>query len=137
MTESHGLSSFTSKDGRPGLDPKFRRLKGPRLIAEAFLKRIISPRESVHYDLDLGKDVRAFLSSRLDAGRLFSIGIALSAEGAKDERVESADVDVTIVERAGKKTLRVAGKLTPVEGETFDFVGEINEVRAALLEPRL
>lgn len=133
MTPARGFSSFTARDGRCDLDLRGRLIEGRRLAAEAVLKRWLTPRGSLFWNPDFGHDVRQYLSMRLDAGRLYAVGIALAAEAEKDERIASAEVSVEALGSGATRRLRIVAKLVDAEGP-FELVSEISLAKVELFK---
>jgi hypothetical protein len=105
-------------------------ISGARVVAEAILKRWLTPRGSCFWDLDLGHDVRQYLSAAIDSTRLSAIETQLAAEAQKDERVESCTVTASFDPTAKRFTLK--SRVTLVEGETFSFVVGVDALTAEL-----
>jgi len=78
------------------LDPGFRELAAddPRLVAEACLRRLQTPRGGLIDDPDYGYDVREILRTPMTRDQLAAVPARIRAELAKDDRILSLDVDV-------------------------------------------
>jgi len=79
----------------PTLDPNFRLITGTQVIFEAVLRRLMTPRGSLAYDLDYGTDVRGMLNASTTSSELFALQASIEAEAEKDERVLRADAVIT------------------------------------------
>lgn len=126
------VSTFVLNElGEADLDPYFREISGPRVIAEAVTRRWTSPKGSLFWDPDAGEDVTERLNAKFDPDSIHDVQASLSAEAEKDERVLSAAVLVTY-EQAIKR-LRIRCAITPSTGESFQFVLSIDAVTARTL----
>lgn len=126
------VSSFVVNDeGVADLDPYFRIITGPRVVAEAVARRWTSPHGSLFWDPDAGQDVRDRLNAKLDPSQLDELAASLAAEAEKDERVLRCGVLVTY-EQASKR-LRIRAAITLSDADSFEFVMSIDAVTAAVL----
>lgn len=118
----------------PGLDPTFTLIGGPRIVAEACARRLMTPHGALVDAPNYGLDLRAFVNASIDAGTLGRLPDLIAAECEKDERVRGATaqasygaasmtltVSVTLELAAGPFTLVLlvtAATLTLITGPT-------------------
>lgn len=91
MTIDYG-TDISTPDGLD-LDPLFTFVTGLEGLGQAFLRRLVTAHGSLDGDADYGHDVRQYLND--DSPDLPAISAAVTAELAKDERVESVVATVT------------------------------------------
>jgi len=125
-----GTDISTFKDG--DLDPYFELIAGPRVVAEAVLRRWTTPTGALFYDPSFGIDVRGLLSAGTSSQSLFALRAALVAQAEEDDRVLSADVEVEL--NAPARTLLIRAQIRTAEGP-FAMVVSIDHVSVELLEP--
>jgi phage baseplate assembly protein W len=92
-----------------GLDPTFAVVSGTRIVAEASLRRLTTPRGSLFYARDYGTDIREALLAKLDAAGLAALQKRIEAELEKDDRVLSVRCALAFDARAERLKIRVAG----------------------------
>lgn len=78
------------------LDPRCVVVTGRRLLAEAIVRRWITPRGGLIDDPNYGTDVTAYLNDDVKPSDIATLKSAMAAEAEKDERVNSCDIDVQI-----------------------------------------
>lgn len=115
----------------PDLDPSFALQKGPRVLAEALVRRLITARGTLLSDASYGKDIRAFLGAAFDKGGLTRLKKAMEAEMARDERVNDVSVDLSY----NSATQTVSAQVAVSSGAgPFSLTLSITDVEVALLE---
>ncbi len=122
------VSTFLEGD----LDPYFRDLSGPRVVAEAVARRWLTPTGALFYDPAFGVDVRELLGAALTPERAFALRTKLAQQAEEDDRVDAADVDVSLDPRT--RRLEIRASLRTAAGP-FALVLAIDELRVELLEP--
>lgn len=78
------------------IDPYFESALGPRAAAEAVVAALHLENGTLWWAADRGVDVRSFLHGGLQPE---DVQLAIESECLKDERVDSADVTVTVLGR--------------------------------------
>lgn len=135
------VSTFVvNPDGELDLDPRFTIISGPRVVAEAVARRLVTSRGTLKYDGDFGLDIRDWINSDIASAEssitedpvLFALRSSIEGEAEKDERVESAAADVTYSRT--DKTVTATVRITPVTGAVFKFVLAIDAVTAQILK---
>ena len=116
----------------PGFDTTGRTITGARVVAEACLRRLMTPRGSLPYDLDYGYDLRDLLNEDLSAGDLRRHELAAELELEKDERIDSADVTLTLDTSTFTLSIRITGTLS--NAAAFAFTLAVGQVSAAVLK---
>lgn len=118
------------------LDEGLRTVSGARLLAEACVRRITTPRGMVLDDPDFGVDVRDYLGAGVTSLELARMRAEVQAELGKDERivqatVTSADFDA----RLRKVTLVIALDAVDDAGAevALRLVVEVSQVTVNLL----
>jgi len=114
---------------------------GPRLVAEAIARRLITPRGALLDDATYGYDVTQFLNADIGPGDLGRIAAGVASECQKDQRVFSASVDVewmpaagnTSVEPVGTGYIEITIALVLASGP-FTLVLAITQVTVQILE---
>lgn len=99
-------------------------VSGWRMLAQAAVRRLVTPRGSLREDPDYGYDLRSFVGSTSapTAG-------AIVNELLKDERIEDSEANVA---RSGTD-LEIRITMTAYEFGPFTFVLAIDQVSAELL----
>jgi hypothetical protein len=107
---------------------------GTQGIAEALLRRYITPRGGLLDDPDYGLDVRAFLNQGATPLQLQAYPSQMRGEAKKDDRV--VDADITVVYTAQSNTLQFTITVTPADPnlDPFTFVFSVQPDGAVLLE---
>lgn len=102
-------------------------VSGTRALAEAVMRRIITPVNGLFYDLTYGDSIATGVGvSYRTFGDLQS---RAEDEAMKDERVADAQATVTLVPET--EILTVSVTVTPVEGEPFDMTFNIADKTSA------
>lgn len=91
-----------------------------RALAEALIRRSITPRGALLDDRDYGTDVRGMLHIGVDANRLRMLGGQLRAEYLKDDRVDEATVTVAATDPSAR-SLRITATIAPADPALADF----------------
>lgn len=116
----------------PGFDATGRTITGPRVVAEACLRRLTTRRGSLSYDPDGGYDLTDLLNEDLSASDLRRHELAAELELEKDDRITSADVTLTLDAATFTLSVRITGTLS--NGAAFAFTLAISQVSAAVLK---
>jgi hypothetical protein len=109
------------------LDAKLSLASGPRMVAEAVVRRLSTPRGGLWYDPAYGTDLRGYLNG---ASSRFRVASDVEREALKDERVAAAAASVT----RSASTLSVAIELTLETGVTFDLTLSVSELTVELVD---
>ena len=83
--------------GTNDLTAQMAESSGRRCLAEALVRRVLTPRGQLLDDPDYGEDLLAWLNDDVDANSIRRLASVLDAEWLKDERVIAADVVVQFV----------------------------------------
>lgn len=107
--------------------------QSPRAVAEAIIRRFITPRGGLIDDDDYGQDVRGHLNRGMTYRDLRALSGALQSEAQKDDRVLAAEVDLRADTRTNVMLVHVTLTLADPSDRTFSFVfavtsGEVLEV---------
>lgn len=86
----------------------------------------------VHDDQRYGFDLRRYLSARITKHTLFEIKVGAEREAKLDERVATANADVTYDAATNKITLKGSG--TTRDGVTFELVLAVGKLTTELLK---
>jgi hypothetical protein len=125
-----GTDISTFKDG--DLDPFFTLISGPRVVAEAIVRRWTTPAGALFYDPSFGEDVRSQLSAAVAPATLFALRARLVAQAEEDERVLEAVVDVALDPLT--RRLLVRAQIRTANGP-FSLVVSIDRLTVELLSP--
>jgi hypothetical protein len=114
------------------IDPAFTPVTGTKALAQALVRRLITPRGLLFYDLEYGLDLRAYLNAGIAQGDGFAYRLAaqVEAECLKDERVGTVDAAVTFDAQTEKLTVLLQG--TASDGP-FRLVLAISAVTVEIL----
>lgn len=109
---------------------------GPRLLAEALVRRWMTPRGMLLDDPDYGTDLRENINEGVDELALVRMRSELRAEACKDERVLDVTVTSTTLttSKTGEVTVTFTVAVDVVDGSAFDLVVAISSVTVALLK---
>ena len=94
---------------------------GPRNVANALSRRLVTPRGGLFYDPDYGFDVRDYLGVALGRGKLAELIQGVEGECLKDVRVQSVVATVKVVGNPSTE-LTLTLSLTLADGPAFDLV---------------
>lgn len=114
-------------------DERFSEVRGdgPLIIAQAVVRRFVTPRGRLIGAADYGRDVRGYLNRGVTASELRKYGSQLRAEATKDERVDEAEVEAGVSADLRVLTLRV--RLTPrAPLAPFSFVVSVTDASVLL-----
>jgi hypothetical protein len=104
----------------------------PLIIAQAGVRRLITPRGAVLDDSDFGFDTRSYCNRGVTQQDLRTLQTRCAAELLKDERTAQADVEVTL---EAARELTIKAQLTPADPALtpFAFVVAVSD-ETVLLE---
>lgn len=129
------VEMFVGDEGPPDLDPYFGTVTGARAVAQAVTLRLYTPRADAPGYLIGAEDDGIFLPDFVQGGitqqNQFAIQSAVTAEVYKDERVESATVNVSGDLQNQRFTIEING--TTAEGP-FELTLGVSSVKVELLE---
>jgi hypothetical protein len=83
----------------------------PNAVAEAVIRRPITPRGGVIDDLAYGYDLRAYCNRGVTLEQISRLQAQVRSEALKDERVASATVAITYVTRSNALRVHLRGML--------------------------
>jgi len=115
----------------PNLDPTLSLRSGAKVLSEAILRRLITPRGGLFYAPDYGTDLREYLNDEMTDDTLFAIKTDVEREAEKDERVQAADATVE-KDPAVKNGIKITLAITTEYGP-FQMVLGINDLTVSLL----
>lgn len=95
----------------PDLDLTFAPITGLRVVGEAVARRWYV-------------ELIPFLNAKIDSGFLGRIRPKLEQAALADERVDTCDVELSVV----GGSVKARGTITAVEGETFTLVFDVSEL---------
>lgn len=110
------------------LDPYFGTVSGVRAIAQALARRLVTPRGSLLDDDGYGYDLRSRLNDSLEPRDIAALAAIVKRELESDERVESAEVAVSLADG----TLRVSARVVSSTG-AFRLVLAVADVTSEIL----
>lgn len=116
-----------------GLTAELRVVRGKRLLAEALVRRLITPRGMLIDDPNYGTDLREYIGHEFTRASLARMKAEIQAELEKDERVIAVNV-VRADFLAATRTLALELAIEAGE-ETFPLVVNITDVSVTLLSP--
>lgn len=130
MTEpvDFGLDLFNDGD----LDPLGRTVTGFEALAQALLRRLDTPTGTLPDDVegDYGYDLSQLLSEGMTDAELASVGPRVEHEFQQDERVWTAKVVATLLNR---NSIQLRCSIVPRELGPFTFVLAISDVAKTIL----
>jgi hypothetical protein len=103
----------------------------PQGLAEALLHRIDCPRGELPDDPNYGMDLRSYINRGVSNAELFALAGEIRNEWTKDDRVESAVVELEVSE--GGKRISGRGLVTPVDPSVGGFALTFAATDAAVL----
>lgn len=103
----------------------------PRALAEALLRRLDCPRGQLADDPNYGLDLKSYVNRGTAAAELFALAGEIRNEWSKDDRVESATVEIEVSE-AGRR-LTGSGIVTAVDPAIGGFSLTFAATDAAVL----
>jgi phage baseplate assembly protein W len=113
----------------PDLGDFFVLKSGHALLGEALARRLSTPRGTLFYAPEYGRDVRIYLSETLTGDALARIAAEVEAEVERDERVTKASATVTA---PTLEQLQIALSLETGEGP-FTLVLAVSAVTVEIL----
>ena len=111
------------------IGPRFQLASGFINLANALVRRLITPRGTLDYAPDYGYDVRDWLNHDNGQASVFSLEAAIDAECQKDERVQSSS---TTVDTSVRDTLKITVSVITAAGP-FRFVTTVDKLNALLV----
>lgn len=129
MAADHGedLSCVHDMDSRCSV------ASGRRTLAEAYVRRITTPRGMLIDDPDYGIDITDYLNDDVTPRDIARLRSQMVAEGEEDERIERVEVAVT-TPRGGTGAYKFDVTLTDADGP-FDFTFFLGEGGLAKIAP--
>ncbi len=113
-------TSTFDASGRPGLT--YRRIRGPRVALEWFVRRYLAPRDGLPWALGHCTDVPALINATPTPAQLIQWRAAFDAEGSRTEYVTSIISRLTLE----NDVLRYAPSVTLGQSGTYPLVVSIN-----------
>jgi phage baseplate assembly protein W len=106
--------------------------QSPYAIAQAIVRRLITPRGGLLDDPDYGLDLRSYVNRGITLIELARLQDSVRGEVQKDDRVSDARVDLSY--DAAAHSLRCTVTITPVEIElgTFTLTFNVSDAGALL-----
>lgn len=93
--------------------------QSPAAIAQAIVRRLITPRGGLIDDAEYGYDLRAFVNQGVTQAELARITDSVRSEARKDDRV--SDARVTVNYDGARNALGIECAITPVNINTGTF----------------
>ena len=115
----------------PDLDPAFVAISGPKVLAQALMRRLSTPHGALPFNPDDGLDLNDWLHQGLDATTLYRLKSAIEAECERDERVYSVAVSLDASARLDALTIRIL--VEPVSGQEFAMTARLTAFDFSLL----
>lgn len=106
------------------IDPFFESAPGPLAAAQAVLAALHLENGTLWWAADRGVDVRSFLHG---SARPEDLELIVESECLKDERVESADVTVTVLGKDAQIKILLAFRTDPATVSLTLTISEVNE----------
>jgi hypothetical protein len=103
----------------------------PRILAEALVRRLTTPRGALLDDPDYGIDLRSYCNRGVTLEDLRSLQARARAEATKDERIESVSLTVT-TDPAGS-SIRLEPRIAPADPNTKPFAFVVSVTDATVL----
>lgn len=113
------------------IDEGFTEISGRKVLIQNLIRRLRTPRGGIIDAPDYGLDLAELLSRGMTPAEVGAIPGAVRSELLKDERV--AAVAVTS-RQTGAEVLELTIKITPVEGEPFQFTVDASAAGVLLKE---
>ena len=111
------------------LQPDLRTTSGRTMLAQALVRRIITPRGTLIGDEEYGTDITEMVNDDMSAGDIAALNSAVEAEWQKDERVLDASV-TSVLSRQG--ILTIVGVITDQKGP-FSLTLAVSQLTIDLL----
>lgn len=109
---------------------RFQLVSGFINLANALVRRLITPRGTLDYAPDYGYDVRDWLNHDTGQASMFTLEAAIDAEMQKDERVQSSSSKV--VPNRLAQTLTITVSIITAAGP-FKFVTSVGNLNAIIV----
>lgn len=98
MSFGSDVSTFLGTVEEPGLDPTFALISGQRVVLEAVVRRLMTPRGFLgslgeEWE-DYGFDIRSYQSARMTAPQKAALIQGIQQEAMKDERVQDCRASI-------------------------------------------
>lgn len=110
-------------------DLNFNYKSGLANLRERLLRRLTTPRGSLHYDPDYGMDIRLLLNESLSPEVQYEYAVLIAVELEKDEAVFDATVDFFVVDQV---TLRIKSAVQTTDG-IVNFILDLDQVNYEVL----
>lgn len=110
-------------------DLSFGLKTGRENLRERLLRRLTTPRGSLHYDPDYGMDIRLMINESLTAEVQYEFAVLIALELEKDEAVLTAR---PLFEILDQETLRIRNEIQTTDG-VVSFILELNQVNFEVL----
>ena len=123
MSLGVGVAGITS------IGPRMQLVSEQTCLAHALCRRLITPRESLSWDLNAGTDMREYLNKGNTPANRFAAARAAKDECEKDERVQSASVDAQFSQSSLSLTILIDTASGP-----FKLVALIDALTVSILE---
>jgi len=120
-----------NEDGELDLDPLFREIEGPVVVAESVGRGFETEPGELPWSEEDGADIGQLLNADLSRAELLAVATELEADARRDERVESIAVEHTFDEATNTLTISADG--TTADGP-FRLVLAHDELSVKVLE---
>jgi phage baseplate assembly protein W len=110
----------------------FAEVSGPLVVVQSVARSFITPRGSVLDSPDFGTDVRALLNHGTPQHDLRMMQSRLRSEAMADERVENAEVKLTLSALGSEVTIDTRLTLRDPQRTTFQFVLAVTDSAALI-----
>ncbi len=104
---------------------------GTTNLAYSLVRRLSTPRGGLFYDLNYGTDLRAYVNRRISGAAVNNLPADISAECAKDDRVQATTETVAFTSQT--RALTVAIEVQPIVGQAFTLILAATSVNVTLL----
>jgi hypothetical protein len=114
----------------PDLGPYLALVSGPRAVAEAVARRLLTATGLLDHAPNAGMDVRELIGQGFTPARLAALQARIQNEAEGDERVASATVNLELDEHLEAMTIEV--QIALIGGETFKLVLTVTQLASNL-----
>lgn len=114
----------------PDLDTSFTPRRDTAAVADAFARRLSTPRGTLWDDPNYGFDIRDFLNDEVTPGLLAAIRSGIEAQAEQDERIFACTASVEY--ELSTETLRIRARLLADAGP-FGMVFEVSTLATNIL----
>lgn len=111
------------------INPYGTTVSGPECVAQAIARRLQTPEGGLLDDPSYGYDLRALINTSLSDAEVLSVRTAVEAQCLQDERVDSAEVEVSLTD----EVLTITVYPTLVGGETFELTFQLSSDNLSLV----